>query len=48
MRANLSNLPLAVGESSDETVVGGRAVAVHEEAVSQHPFCTLLRFRKDI
>jgi poly(3-hydroxybutyrate) depolymerase len=30
-----------------ETVVGGRAVAVSEEALARTPFCTLLNFRKD-
>lgn len=45
-RAGMSHHPPAFGLR--ETVVGGRTVAVHEEAVSQHPFCTLLRFRKDI
>lgn len=31
-----------------ETMVAGRSVAVREEAVRQHPFCTLLHFRKEI
>ena len=30
------------------TVVGGREVAVTEEAVLHHPFCTLLHFHKDL
>lgn len=30
-----------------ETLVGGRAVAVSEEALARTPFCTLLHFRKD-
>src|SRR5260221_2202037 len=30
-----------------ETIVGGRTVAVREEAVVRHPFCTLLHFAKD-
>jgi poly(3-hydroxybutyrate) depolymerase len=30
-----------------EVLVGGKAVAVKEEAVISHPFCTLLHFAKD-
>ena len=30
-----------------ETVIGGRAVAIREEAVISDPFCTLLHFAKD-
>src|SRR5882672_1999888 len=30
-----------------ETIVGGRTVAVREEVVARHPFCTLLHFAKD-
>ncbi len=30
------------------TLVDGQSVAVHEEAVEQTPFCTLLHFRKEI
>jgi poly(3-hydroxybutyrate) depolymerase len=30
-----------------ETTVNGRTVAVREEAVARHPFCTLLHFAKD-
>jgi poly(3-hydroxybutyrate) depolymerase len=45
-RAGMSHNPPAFGLR--ETVVAGRSVAVHEEAVRQHPFCTLLHFRKEI
>jgi len=31
-----------------ETDVGGKTVPVREEVVSEHPFCALLHFRKDI
>jgi poly(3-hydroxybutyrate) depolymerase len=31
-----------------ETIVEGRAVAVHEDVARRHPFCTLMHFRKDI
>jgi poly(3-hydroxybutyrate) depolymerase len=31
-----------------EVLVGGKAVAVREETVISHPFCTLLHFAKDI
>lgn len=31
-----------------ETVVAGKTVAVHEEIANEHPFCTLVHFRKEI
>jgi polyhydroxyalkanoate depolymerase len=37
-------LPFGIGK----TVVENRAVAVHEEVVARTPFCTLLRFAKDL
>jgi poly(3-hydroxybutyrate) depolymerase len=45
-RAGISHQRPAFGLR--ETVVAGRTVAVSEEVVRQHPFCTLLHFRKDI
>ncbi|MGH7634907.1 MAG: polyhydroxyalkanoate depolymerase, partial [Gemmatimonadaceae bacterium] len=45
-RAGMSHQSPAFGLR--EARVGGRAVAVKEEAVQQHPFCTLVRFRKEI
>jgi len=37
-------LPFGIGT----TVVEGRTVAVHEDVVADTPFCTLLRFAKDL
>src|SRR5215468_5571970 len=45
-RAGMSHHPPAFGLR--ETVIAGRAVAVHEESARLHPFCTLLHFRKQI
>ena len=45
-RAGMSHQPPAFGMR--ETLVAGRSVAVHEEVARQHPFCTLLHFRKDV
>jgi poly(3-hydroxybutyrate) depolymerase len=45
-RAGMSHQRPAFG--LPETVVGGKTVAVHEEVVSEQPFCTLLHFQKEI
>lgn len=45
-RAGMSHHPPAF--NLRETLVAGRPVAVREETVRRHPFCALLRFRKDI
>ena len=45
-RAGMSHHSPAFGLR--ETLVDGRAVAVHEETAARHPFCTLLHFRKEI
>lgn len=40
--------PFGIDEVGVETPGGVRAVAVHEQVVSRTPFCTLLRFAKDL
>jgi poly(3-hydroxybutyrate) depolymerase len=41
-------LPFAIDRISVETPTGAQVVAVHEEVVARTPFCTLLRFAKDL
>ena len=41
-------LPFAIGKTVVETPAGAQVVAVHEEVVARTPFCTLLRFAKDL
>ncbi|MBW8723441.1 MAG: polyhydroxyalkanoate depolymerase, partial [Polaromonas sp.] len=41
-------LPFAIDKISVETPAGAQVVAVHEEVVARTPFCTLLRFAKDL
>ena len=41
-------LPFGIDKVGVETPAGVRAVAVHEQVVTRTPFCTLLRFAKDL
>ncbi|HEX5810795.1 MAG TPA: polyhydroxyalkanoate depolymerase, partial [Pseudonocardia sp.] len=41
-------LPFGIDKVGVETPTGVRAVAVHEQVVTRTPFCTLLRFAKDL
>ena len=41
-------LPFGIDKVGVESPAGVRAVAVHEQAVVRTPFCTLLRFAKDL